>query len=190
MKILHILDHYKPHFSGYVFRTDYILRYQKRYGLKPVIVTSPKHGAADKLMEEIDNTRVYRTPLKDFGKSPFIKEARLMKALQEKIEEVIKTEGPDIIHAHSPSLNGIPAVRAARKCGIPVVYEVRALWEDAAVDHGTFAERSFRYRASQFVENLLLKKVDSLFTICNCLKSELISRGISETSRDIPQSRI
>ena len=47
---------------------------------------------------------------------------------------------PDILHAHSPVLNAIPALWVGRRLGIPVVYEVRAFWEDAAVDHGTSRE--------------------------------------------------
>ena len=127
MKVLHILDHYKPHFSGYVFRTSYILKYQKESGLEPIVVTSPKHGNVKESIEEIDSIIVYRTAQNGFGDIPFIREIRLMNTLQKKIEEVIKLEKPDIIHAHSPSLNGIPALRAGRKSGIPVVYEVRAL---------------------------------------------------------------
>ena len=65
-----------------------------------------------------------------------------MNSLQKRIEEVIEKEKPHIIHAHSPSLNGMPTLKAGRKYGIPVVYEVRALWEDAAVDHRTFQEGS------------------------------------------------
>lgn len=180
MKVLHILDHYKPHFSGYVFRTSYILKYQKESGLEPVVVISPKHGDVKESIEEIDSITVYRTAQNGFGDIPFIREIRLMNTLQKKIEEVIKLEKPDIIHAHSPSLNGISALRAGRKFGIPVVYEVRALWEDAAVDHGTFQEGSLKYRTSRLIETNLFKKVDALFTICGGLKGEMISRGISD----------
>ena len=180
MKVLHILDHYKPHFSGYVFRTSYILKYQKESGLEPVVVTSPKHGDVKESIEEIDSITVYRTAQNGFGDTPFIREIRLMNTLQKKIEEVIKLEKPDIIHAHSPSLNGIPALRAGRKFGIPVVYEVRALWEDAAVDHGTFKDGTLKYRASRFIETNLFKRVDAIFTICDGLKGEIISRGISD----------
>ena len=180
MKILHILDHYKPHFSGYVFRTSYILKYQKECGIEPVVVTSPKHGNVKESIEEIDSITVYRTAQNGFGDIPFIREIRLMNTLQKKIEEVIKLEKPDIIHAHSPSLNGISALRAGRKFGIPVVYEVRALWEDAAVDYGTFKDGSLKYRVSRFIETNLFKKVDALFTICGGLKGEMISRGISD----------
>ena len=61
---------------------------------------------------------------------------------------------PDLLHAHSPCLNGIAALQAGRKLGIPVVYEMRASWEDAAVDHGTTQEGSLRYRLSRALENL------------------------------------
>ena len=180
MKILHILDHYKPHFSGYVFRTSYVMKYQKEFGLEPVIVTSPKHGNAKEPIEEIDNTIVYRTAQNGFGDIPFIREMSLINTLYERIEEIIKLEKPDIIHAHSPSLNGIPAFRAGKKFGIPVVYEVRALWEDAAVDHGSFQKGSLKYRVSRFIETNLFKRVAALFVICDGLKREIISRGISD----------
>lgn len=179
-KILHILDHYKPHFSGYVFRTSYILKYQREFGLEPVVVTSPKHGEVKSDIEEIDNIKVYRTSPNDFGMTPFIREKRLMVALQKRIEDVIQKEKPDIIHAHSPSLNGIPALRAGKKYGIPVVYEIRAFWEDAAVTHGTYKDESIKYRISRFLETRLTKGVDAIFTICEGLKRELISRGIPE----------
>lgn len=180
MKILHVLDHYKPHFSGYVFRTSYILRYQRKLGLEPVVITSPKHGIASEPIEKIDNTLVYRTLQNGFGNIPFIRETRLMNSLQKRIEEVIREQRPDIIHAHSPSLNGIPAVRAGKMFGIPVVYEVRALWEDAAVDHGTFHESSLKYRISKFMETNLFKQADAIFTICEGLKNEIVSRGLPD----------
>lgn len=180
MKILHILDHYKPHFSGYVFRTSYILKYQKEFGLEPVCITSPKQGIDNTDLQEIDDVRIYRTRQNSFGNTPFIKEARLMNALRNRIEEVIKKEKPDVIHAHSPSLNGIPALRAGRRYGIPVVYEARAFWEDAAVDHGTFKESSFKYRISRFIETMFFKKVDAIFTISEGMRKEMVARGISE----------
>src|SRR3990167_1900504 len=163
MKVLHVLDHYKPHFSGYVFRTNYILKHQRELGIAPIIITSPKHDVSSGSVEEIDGINIYRTMSNDFGTMPFFREMRLMKALYMRIQEVIESESPDIIHAHSPSLNGIPALRAGRKYGIPVAYEIRAFWEDAAVDHRTFKESSFKYRVSKFIETGQLKMADALF---------------------------
>jgi hypothetical protein len=67
----------------------------------------------------------------------------------------------DIIHAHSPSLNGIPALNAARKC-IPVVYEVRAL---ETRRRPAPSEKSIKYRVSKFMETRPLRL--TLFTICD-----------------------
>ncbi|RNC69629.1 MAG: glycosyltransferase, exosortase A system-associated [Desulfuromonadales bacterium] len=179
MKILHVLDHYKPHFSGYVFRTASILKNQLDLGLDPVLVTSPKHGLAECSLEDIDGMRVYRTAETEFGAIPFFRERRLMAALGRRIAEAVKAERPDVIHAHSPSLNGMPALKEARRYGIPMVYEVRAFWEDAAVDHGTFAEGSLKYRVSRHLETEVFRKADALFTICEGLRGDMVGRGIS-----------
>ncbi|MCK5505803.1 MAG: glycosyltransferase, partial [Thermodesulfovibrionia bacterium] len=180
MKILHILDHYKPHFSGYVFRTNYILKYQKELGINPVIVTSPKHGKTKNLIEEVDGITYYRTDQSEFGNIPFLREWKLIKALEKRVTEVVRIEKPDVIHAHSPSLNGIPAVRVGKKFEIPVVYETRAFWEDAAVNHGTFNEGSLKYRASRIVETGVLKKVQAIFALCEGVKKEILLRGLPE----------
>jgi PEP-CTERM/exosortase A-associated glycosyltransferase len=64
--------------------------------------------------------------------------------------------------------------------GIPVVYEVRAFWEDAAVDHGTGSEGGLRYRATRALETYALKHADHVTTICEGLKAEIIARGVPE----------
>ena len=86
---------------------------------------------------------------------------------------------PDIIHAHSPALNAIPALAVGRRLGIPVVYEVRAFWEDAAVDHGTTTEGGLRYRATRGLETYALRGVDHVTTICEGLRRDIIGRGIA-----------
>jgi PEP-CTERM/exosortase A-associated glycosyltransferase len=180
MKVLHVLDHYKPHFSGYTFRSSYILKNQQKMGIEPVVVTSPKHGEYDSECEEFDGLKVYRTPCGYAGSLPFIGEYRLMRALEKRIEEVVVKEKPQIIHAHSPSLNGWPAARVAKKNNIPMAYEIRAFWEDAAVDKGSFREGDLKYRLSRQFETSLMRRADAIFTICEGLKEEIIGRGIVE----------
>jgi hypothetical protein len=57
-------------------------------------------------------------------------------------------------------------------------YEIRAFWEDAAVDHGTTAEGSLRYRATRALETWAIKRVDHVFTICEGLRRDIVARGI------------
>ena len=75
-------------------------------------------------------------------------------------------------------MNGVAACNVGRKVGIPVVYEMRALWEDAAVDHGTSREGGPRYRLSRALESRLLRRADAITTICDGLRQDILSRGI------------
>jgi len=178
MKILHVLDHYKPLSDGYVFRSSYILLNQQALGLDLAIVTSPKQGPVPKSFEEIDSIPVYRTIHRDFLSVPFIREFHEILSLRKRILDIIKKEKPDVIHAHSPSLNGIAALLAGRAAGIPVVYEVRAFWEDAAVEQHKWSEGSLKYKVSRIIESALLRRVDHAFAICSGLVEEICHRGL------------
>ena len=182
MKILHILDHSLPLHSGYTFRSQNLFRAQRNLGFEPVILTSPKHEmswkgeSAEK--EEINGFTYYRTGATRQLPGPMTSEAWLMHVLSRRILKVAEIEQPEIIHSHSPVLNGIPAIWAARKLGIPVVYEIRAFWEDAAVDHGTTSEGSLRYRLTKLIETRVCASADHVGILCNGLKNDLVDRGI------------
>lgn len=181
MHILHVLDHSVPLFSGYSFRSRSIIHAQRALGLNPVVLTSPKHGSGADGMEEIEGIRYYRTAALSgnlTGNVPFVREIKLMARLGRRIAAVAKQEKIDLIHSHSPLLNGLPALYVARQLKIPLVYEARAFWEDAAVDHGTFAEGSLRYRVSRALETFLFKHTDRAVTICESMRRELAERGV------------
>lgn len=180
MKILHILDHSIPLHSGYAFRTVAILREQRKLGWETFHLTSPKHGDAAHLEETVDGLHFYRTQYSPKS-VPGIGEWGLMHALTRRLEEVARGVQPDVLHAHSPALNAIPALRVGRRLGIPVVYEVRAFWEDAAVNHGTSRENGLRYRLTRKLETHALRQVDHVTTICEGLRRDIIARGIPES---------
>jgi PEP-CTERM/exosortase A-associated glycosyltransferase len=180
IRVLHVLDHSIPLHSGYTFRTAALLREQRALGWETFHLTSPKQGATATPFEDVDGLRFYRTPLAKgtLAKIPLGREIALMKQLEVRLEEVARESRPDIIHAHSPVLNALPAIKVARKLGIPVVYEIRAFWEDAAVDHGSTSEGSLRYRATRRLETRAIQQVDHVFTICEGLRADIVARGI------------
>ena len=191
LRILHVLDHSIPLHSGYTFRTLSILREQSRLGWTTFHLTSPKQGKTTNAFDDVDNLRFYRTPT-DTGalaRIPVGRELVLMKRLEKRLAEVARAVRPDIIHAHSPVLNAFPAIRVGRQLGIPVAYEIRAFWEDAAVDHGTTREGSLRYRISRRLETRAIRMADHVFTICEGLRSDIAARGIpSEKITVIPNA--
>ena len=182
MRVLHILDHGAPLQSGYVSRTLGILRAQRAAGLDPVALTSPRHamaaGPAERDVEEVAGFRFHRTPLPPGG-LPGLGILREMRTTRRRLAEVIAQERPALLHAHSPVLNGLPTVAAARAAKLPAVYEIRAFWEDAAVDHGTTAEGSARYRMTRALETRACRRADAVFTICEGLRGDLLGRGIA-----------
>ena len=181
MRILHVLDHSIPLHSGYTFRTAALLREQRALGWNTHHLTSPKQGAVQQAFEEIDGLEFHRTqPIAGVSASwPLVGEWRLMGATEQRLREVAKQLRPHIIHAHSPVLNAFPALRVGRALGIPVVYEIRAFWEDAAVDHGTTREGSLRYRATRALETRAIRQAAHVFTICEGLRADIAARGVS-----------
>jgi PEP-CTERM/exosortase A-associated glycosyltransferase len=182
MRILHILDHSLPLHSGYTFRTASILREQRALGWETYHLTTPRHGAATSDQETSDGWTFFRTPFKAGALSklpaagPYLDE---MRATSKRLDVLVERLRPDVLHAHSPVLNALPAIWVGRRREIPVVYEMRASWEDAAVDHGSTHEGSVRYRLSRGLESFALKQVAAITTICEGLRGDIEQRGIA-----------
>lgn len=177
-RILHVLDHSLPIGSGYSYRSRSIVLFQQRLGLEPLVLTSPKQGTATDGRDVIEGIPHYRTG-RPGGRLPFLRELLLMRHLAARIAQVARAERVDLLHAHSPVLNGLPAIWAGRRLGLPVIYEVRTFWEDAAVNHGTYAEGSLRYRTTRMLETIAVKQADRVVAICEGIRSELLRRGVS-----------
>ena len=178
MRILHVLDHSLPLHSGYTFRTRAILKSQQAAGLDVRGVTGLRHFSDGPPVEEADGLLFHRTPGAADG-PPGLREWREIARFAEGIEKVVADWRPDVIHAHSPALCGQAAMRVAQRHDIPLVYEIRAFWEDAAVGNGTGREGSVKYRLTRALENRVVAGADAVFTICHGLRDDLIERGFS-----------
>jgi len=173
LRILHVLDHSIPLHSGYTFRTLSILHEQRKRGWETFQLTTPKQGHGASLHEDVDSMRFFRTPsLQGAG---LVAQMRLT---AQRLGQVIDLVNPHLIHAHSPVLNALPSLWAGYRRKLPVVYEMRASWEDAAVDHGTTVEGSLRYRLSRALESFALRRADQVTTICEGLRGDIAIRGI------------
>ncbi len=183
MKILHVFDHTLPLHSGYTFRSAAILRNQKKLGWETYHLSGPKQLNCSVNEEVADGLHFYRTPKPTgwLSKLPGADPFAVMGAIEKRLLQLARELGPDVIHAHSPVLDAVPAIRVGRKLGIPVVYEIRAFWEDAAVDHGSTQEGSLRYRLTRALETWAVKKADAVTVICEGLRKDLIARGIESS---------
>ncbi|MBK7674453.1 MAG: glycosyltransferase, exosortase A system-associated [Candidatus Accumulibacter sp.] len=180
LRVLHILDHSIPLHSGYTFRTLSILREQRKLGWQTFHLTTPKQVGCQRAEEDVDGWHFYRTTVSAFAgmRLPGLHPVGLMYQVEKRLMEVIDIVKPDILHVHSPVLNAIPALLVGKRLGLPVAYEVRAFWEDAAVDDGTTTEGSLRYRVTRRMETYALKRADHVFTICDGLRKDIVARGV------------
>ncbi len=180
MRILHVLDHSAPLQSGYVFRTQGILRAQRARGWETVHLTTCRHRRDGPDPETVDGLTYHRTrlPRSPLLRLPVARETLEMRATEARLLALARQARPDVIHAHSPVLNAIPALRVGRRLGLPVVYEVRAFWEDAAASEGQSAPGGLRYGATKWLETRALWRADAVTTICNGLRDDMLARGL------------
>jgi PEP-CTERM/exosortase A-associated glycosyltransferase len=182
LKALHVFDHSLPLYSGYSFRSRSLLRALRDRGLEVAALTSPKHEASfkgDSLpQEDVDGVLHYRTGPVESGRLPLLGELRLMRALGRRFVEVVRLEKPSLIHVHSPVLNVWPVLGQRRGLRLPVVYEIRAFWEDAAADHGTYAAGSWKYRLVRAAETRACRRAEQVIALCEGIRGDLLARGI------------
>jgi PEP-CTERM/exosortase A-associated glycosyltransferase len=186
-RILHILDHSLPLHSGYTFRTLAILRHQRALGWHTIHLTGERQGGSGGEHQGgsggehlVDGWHFFRTRALTnwWARLPALRQLGVIAGLARRLHQVALRERPDVLHAHSPALNAVAALRVGRALGIPVVYEIRAFWEDAAADHGTSPTGGLRYRLTRALDDYVLRRVDAVTTICEGLRTDLIARGV------------
>ena len=175
-RVLHVLDHSLPLHSGYTFRTRAILTAQQASGFEVRGITGLRHLADGPDCEAADGLTFHRT--RGQANGPLgLREWREINLLADAIVALARDWRPDLLHAHSPALCGKAALIAAKRLGLPLVYEIRAFWEDAAVSNGTGSEGNLKYRLTRALENNVVAGADAVVTICQGLKDDLVARG-------------
>ena len=97
---------------------------------------------------------------------------------ERELVRLCKQVQPDVIHVHSPYFCGVPAVKAGKHVNIPVVYEVRGIWEESGVAQGNFERDSDVYRMWRREETWAMQNADAVTCICDELRKDIISRGV------------
>ncbi|MGP9490379.1 glycosyltransferase family 4 protein [Glutamicibacter sp. AOP5-A2-7] len=116
------------------------------------------------------------------------------------LQRLAKSEKPAIIHAASNHWNGLAAVTAANRLGIPSVYEVRGLWEVTRGSRDPEWATGNMYKFMARMEADAAKGATRVFAITRALKDELVNRGVDpnkieiipngvDTNRFQPQAR-
>lgn len=88
-------------------------------------------------------------------------------------------EKPEYILAASNYLSALPALTAARRLGIPFVYEMRGFWEISAASVNPGWEKTDQYKLDRKFEFLVADQADRVIVITDEMRQNLIERGIA-----------
>lgn len=83
-----------------------------------------------------------------------------------------------LLHASSFHVNGLATASAARRLGLPFVYEMRGLEELMKISRDPTFGDTDRYRFLTTLENEICHQADRVFVITEALRGEMVNRGI------------
>lgn len=86
---------------------------------------------------------------------------------------------PSVIQAASNYRTALPALIAARRVGVPFVYEIRGFWEMSQAAAKPAWDGSEQYRTIAQLETMLAQEADHVLAITSQVRDELMSRGIA-----------
>ncbi len=181
------------HSNGYATRSHAILTTMlshSNYILKGVTRSGyPSDVGIQTLndLDSIDGVQYTRLKAGHYYDQPI---DQYMMTAADEIEQMLIENKPSIVHSASAFYTAIPALIAARRLGIPFVYEVRGLWEITRASTITGWGNTERFKLERELETLVAKEADQVIAITNGLREELIHRGVEEDKITIIQNAI
>ena len=88
-------------------------------------------------------------------------------------------EKPEYILAASNYLSALPALTAARRLGLPFVYEMRGFWEVSAASVNPGWEKSDQYKLDRKFELFVAQQADRVVVITDEMREDLTRRGVA-----------
>lgn len=189
-KLIYILSASLPHMqAGYAHRSHGLVKALSAQGVEVTCVTrpgfpmdvvnlsgredAPQNNCSD-IVEEITYHRI-ASPLRK-GRSGL----SYIDAASHTLAAFVAEQQPAVVMAASNHMTALPALMAARRAGLPFVYEVRGFWEITNGSRDASYLNSVRYHNAVALETLTAQEADMVFTLNRPMESELIRRGVPE----------
>lgn len=181
--VLHVVGRSAPYAgSGYAVRTQHTLLALRAVGVDAQAVThlgfpwEDGYDAGD--VEDVDGVPHYRLRIPADTVLPLPFDQRLTLNI-DALTAVVETVRPSLLHASSDFRNGLLAVVAGERLGIPVIYEMRGFWEETWLANrgGQGADRdTYLLRRERELE--IAQRAAHVFTLAPTMRDALIERGI------------
>jgi glycosyltransferase involved in cell wall biosynthesis/polysaccharide pyruvyl transferase WcaK-like protein len=174
-----------PHLTGgYASRAHGLIRGIRNAGYDirpytrpgfPADISGSSYGVQANGNDQVDEV-VYRRIDADVPRSAG--EQQYMNACVDAFATVLGNERPAVVHGRSTYLISVPALIAARRAGLPFVYEVSGLWELVHESRETAVKMKARTERMRYFETMAAKAADRVVTLTEAMRDELVARGV------------
>ncbi|GAA6525244.1 glycosyltransferase family 4 protein [Intrasporangium sp. DVR] len=184
---LSVLAQSLPHRSGgYATRSHGILVGLRRLGWDAAAVTRlgfpydrwPRTSTdvvpAFDVVDDVTYRRILEPDERVYPQTPM---SSYIERFAHRIEDEAIDRRAALIHASSFQNNGLAGLAAARRLGIPFVYEMRGLEDLMRVSRNPGFAETDAYRYLTGLENHIVANADLTFVITEALRDEMIRRG-------------
>lgn len=172
--------------SGYAYRSHGLISALAAQGVTVTAVTRPgfpadmAHLAGSEGTEasacDVDGVIYHRiaSPLRT-GQSAL----SYINTASRALEAFLSHRKPAAVMAASNHMNALPALMAARRLGLPFIYEVRGFWEITQASRDPAFLNSVRYNNAVALETLTAQEADRVMTLNQPMAEELVRRGVA-----------
>lgn len=183
---LSVLAQSLPHRSGgYATRSHGILVGLKDRGWEPQAVTRlgfpydrwPARSSKVADLDVIDGLPYHRLLEPGERAYPTTPMASYIERFTQRIMIQARSQRAALIHASSFQNNGLAGLAAARRLGVPFIYEMRGLEDLMKISRDPGFDETAAYAYMTGLENHIVAHADVTFVITQALREEMIRRG-------------
>ena len=104
--------------------------------------------------------------------------ARYVRGAADAFEAQFRKFRPALVMAASAHLSALPALIAARRLGLPFIYEVRGFWEITRWSRQPDYNTKPYFHVQRVMEAEIASHADHVFTLTSAMRAELVERGV------------
>lgn len=179
--LCYVLAHGLPHDrTGYAMRSQALVTALQEAGLSVHCVTQPgfpwNRGVAPvTLRDSVGPVTYHRSG--DPNQLPFHDLTSVL-AAETALVRVLDRVRPRQVMAASDHANAIPALFAARRFGLPFIYEIRGFWELSRASRWPAFRDSAAFQRIRGLEAAVAAAADQVFVLSAAMRDDLIGRGV------------
>lgn len=183
--------HSTGHFNsnGYSTRTGGVVGGLKANGEDVLVVARPGYPWDSKVDVEVSSKERFVREISGvahvFNPGPSWTADRLDYYLAEAVDVYVREAQRNrvsLIQSASNYVTALPALMAARRLGIPFVYEVRGLWEITQLSNNSDWGETDRFNLAVRLETLVATEADLVLAITGQVRDELVRRGVKSSA--------